>query len=72
VTARANGINSYNQSTGNPNYLENDIARYEAIKPADVQKAAATFLPEGARIVTIVTPTQGAPRAGRLAGGTAL
>jgi hypothetical protein len=35
-----------------------------------VQAAAVTWLPPGKRVVTVVTPTPGAPRAGRLAGGS--
>lgn len=69
VTARANLLNSYNQAVSDPGYLDKDLARYEAIKPDAVQKAAALYLPADKRIVTIVTPTRGAPRAGRLVGG---
>jgi zinc protease len=69
VTARANLLNSYNQAVSDPGYLDKDLARYEAVKPEAVQKAAALFLPANKRIVTIVTPTRGAPRAGRLVGG---
>jgi zinc protease len=69
VTARANLLNSYNQAVSDPGYLDKDLARYEAIKPEAVQKAAALYLPANKRIVTIVTPTRGAPRAGRLVGG---
>ncbi len=69
VTARADHLNDYNQTAGDPGYLTKDIARYEAVKPSDVQKAAASFLPADRRIVAVVTPTPEAPRAGRLAGG---
>ena len=66
VTARANALNHYNQSTGDPDFIGKDLARYQAVKPADVQRAATAFLPEKKRVVAIVTPTAGAPRAGRL------
>ncbi len=69
VSARAERLNSYNQFAHDPGFLKRDIARYENLTPATVQKAAATYLPKGARIVTVVTPTKGAPRAGRLLGG---
>jgi predicted Zn-dependent peptidase len=69
VTARADAINHYNQLAGDPGYFERDIARYEKATAGDVQKAAATFLPPDKRVVTIVTPKPGAPRAGRLVGG---
>jgi predicted Zn-dependent peptidase len=66
VTARADQLNFYNQLTGDPGFLSKDVERYERVSPADVQKAAASLLPLGKRVVTIVTPTKGAPRAGRL------
>jgi predicted Zn-dependent peptidase len=66
VTAKANLLNHYNQSTGDPGFIEKDVARYQALKAADLSKAAATFLPADKRVITVVTPTPGAPRAGRL------
>jgi zinc protease len=66
VTARANMLNQYNQGTGDPGFIEKDVARYQAVTPAGMQKTATTFLPEKKRIVAIVVPTAGAPRAGRL------
>jgi predicted Zn-dependent peptidase len=66
VTARADSLNSYNQQTGDPGFFTKDVERYERVAPADVQKAAAAHLPLGKRVVTIVNPTKGAPRAGRL------
>ena len=66
VTARANMLNQYNQNTGDPGFIEKDVARYQATSAASVQKTASTFLPEKKRVVAIVVPTPGAPRAGRL------
>ncbi|MCS6902158.1 MAG: insulinase family protein, partial [Myxococcales bacterium] len=66
VTARANLLNHYNQFTGDPGFFEKDVARYQALKATDLVKAAASFLPSHRRVITIVTPTSGAPRAGRL------
>ncbi|AKT42575.1 M16 family metallopeptidase [Chondromyces crocatus] len=71
VTARADTLNMYNQYTGDPGYLSKDLARYEGVKLADVQQAAATLLPATRRVVTVVTPTKGAPKAGRLVSSTA-
>jgi predicted Zn-dependent peptidase len=68
VTARADWLNFYNQHTGDPGFFTKDVERYERVSPADVQKAAAAFLPLGKRVVTIVNPKPGAPRAGRLVG----
>ena len=66
VTARADALNRYNQYTGDPGFFPKDIARYEQASAADLQRAAAELLPSGRRVVTVVTPTKGAPKAGRL------
>jgi predicted Zn-dependent peptidase len=65
VTARANELNSYNQMTGDPGYLPKNVARYERATPADLQKATVDLLPLDRRVVTVVKPTPGAPKAGR-------
>jgi predicted Zn-dependent peptidase len=65
VTARANQLNQYNQVAHDPGFFDKDVARYAKLTAADVQKATS-FLPKTARVVSIVTPTPGAPRAGRL------
>lgn len=66
VTAKANLLNHYNQFTGDPGFIEKDIARYQALKPTDLPKAATMYLPIDKRVITFVLPTPGAPRAGRL------
>jgi len=67
VTSRANAFNGYAQATGDPGYFPKDVARYERAGASDLIGAAKTWLPPDKRIVTIVVPTPGAPRAGRLA-----
>jgi len=69
VTARANILNSYNQLTGDPGYFGKDVARYETATTAMLQNAIVTHLPEHKRVIAFVTPTPGAPRAGRLVEG---
>jgi predicted Zn-dependent peptidase len=64
--ARADMLNTYNQYVGDPNYLERDLARYEGATPEAVLNAAKTWLPVGRRVVTVVTPTSGAPVSGSL------
>jgi zinc protease len=55
VGGKADQINSYYTATGNPDYFEEDLARYRALSPTDVQAAALSFLrPE--RIVLSVVP----------------
>lgn len=66
VTGRANALNSYNQLAGDPGYFPKDVARYERATEADLRRAAADLLPAGRRVVTVVKPTPGAPKAGRL------
>ena len=69
VSTRAEVLNSYNQLAGDPGYLDKDLARYRALTSRSVSEAIVKYLHPKNRIVTIVTPTRGAPRAGRLAGG---
>ncbi|XXY46728.1 pitrilysin family protein [Sorangium sp. So ce269] len=71
VTARANAINNYNQLAGDPGYFPKDVARYETATAADLQKATADLLPQGRRVIALVTPKPGAPKAGRLVKQTA-
>jgi predicted Zn-dependent peptidase len=66
VTARADALNRYNQLAGDPGFFPKDVARYEKATVADVQRAATDLLPAGRRVVTVVRPVKGAPRAGRL------
>jgi zinc protease len=70
VTASANLLNELNQGTHDPGFLDKILAQYQAATPADVQATAVRWLPQGKRVVAIVTPTPGAPRAGRLVGGS--
>jgi hypothetical protein len=45
--------------------LPKDLERYAKISAPDV-KAAMRFLPLDKRVITIVTPTKGAPISGKL------
>ena len=53
---KANQLNSYYFATGEPDYFETDLARYKALTPADVQKAAQMFLLDDARLLLSVVP----------------
>ncbi|MCU0657950.1 MAG: insulinase family protein [Polyangiaceae bacterium] len=66
VSSRANGLNLYNQFARDPAFLPRDLARFEALSPASLQRALAEHLPPRQRVVAVVTPTPSAPRAGRL------
>lgn len=67
ITGRANLLNNFVQLTGDAGRYAKDAARYEALTAAGLQRAVTTWLPEKKRVVAIVVPTPGAPRAGRLA-----
>jgi predicted Zn-dependent peptidase len=53
--------------TGDPNYIEKNVARYEAITSEGLMRTARKFLSPERRLLTVVTPVQGAPIAGRVA-----
>jgi zinc protease len=52
----ADQLNYYNQYTGNPGYLANDLARYDAVTPANVEKIAQSTLTKDARVVVYGIP----------------
>ena len=51
---KADQMNLYYFRTGNPDYFEEDLARYRALSPSDVQAAAARFLGPGRVLVSVV------------------
>jgi zinc protease len=53
---RAARLARYFIRTGDPGYLEVDLARYQAISALDVSIAARTWLRQGARVVAQVVP----------------
>lgn len=65
-SARANRLNSYSHYTGDPNYFAKDMARTRDATAEGVTGAARTWLRERDRVVTIVTPRDGAPAAGKI------
>lgn len=52
----ADQLNYYNQYTGDPGYLPKDLARYEAVTPATVQKVAQATLGKDQRVVVYGVP----------------
>jgi zinc protease len=52
---KADQMNGYFLATGNPDYFEEDLARYRALSARDVQAAAQRFLGPG-RVVLSVVP----------------
>jgi len=53
---KADQLNSYLVQTGNPDYFNEDLARYKALSPADVRTAAQTYLKPTANVVLSVVP----------------
>lgn len=56
IGSTANLLNTYVRLTGNPDYFNEDLARYKAIDPCDVQAMAGTWLPDDSRVVLSVVP----------------
>ncbi len=53
---KADQLNHYYTDTGNPDWFNEDLARYRALSPTDVQAAAQTFLPKDRRVELTVVP----------------
>jgi zinc protease len=58
VAGKAEQLNSYLFATGNPDFFEEDLARYRALSPIDVQAAARQFL-HGGRVALSAVPAGG-------------
>ena len=54
VLNKAYQLNLYNYFAGTPDYVRQDAARYEAVKAADVQRVANTYLRRHKVVLTIV------------------
>lgn len=65
-SARANRINDYNHYLGDPSAFQKDLARTTSASRESVARAARGWLHESDRVVTLVTPREGAPVAGRI------
>ena len=53
---KADQLNSYFINTGNPDYFNEDLARYKALSPNDIQSAAQTWLHDDARVLLSIVP----------------
>lgn len=56
VSRKADMLNSYFMRTGNPDYFNEDLARYKAIAPEDLRSAVMTWLRNDARVILSVVP----------------
>jgi len=53
---KADQLNAYYAATGNPDYFAEDLARYLALTPSDIQAIATRFLPRDRRVELVVMP----------------
>ena len=53
---KADQLNAYYTGTGDPDWFNEDLARYRALSVGDVSAAAAQFLPLDKRVELIVEP----------------
>ncbi|UCC72540.1 MAG: insulinase family protein [Gemmatimonadota bacterium] len=55
-SGKADRLNAYYFRTGNPDYFNEDLARYKAIEPVDIQAVTRTWLRDDGRVVLSVVP----------------
>jgi zinc protease len=58
VAAKADQLNAYYAMTGNPDYFGEDLARYRALQPNDIQAAVRRWLPANRRVELSVVPAE--------------
>jgi zinc protease len=56
VSGVADQLNGYFARTGNPDWFNEDLARYRALSPSSIRAAAARFLPRDRRVELTVIP----------------
>jgi zinc protease len=58
IEGKADQLNQYYTFTGNPDYFGQDMARYRAVQPADVQAAVKQWLPADRRFELSIVPAK--------------
>jgi zinc protease len=53
---KADQLNAYYTNTGDPDWFNEDLARYRALSSSDIQAAADKFLPAERRVELTVVP----------------
>ncbi len=53
---KADQLNAYYVETGNPDYFNEDLARYKAVDVSDISTTAQTFLRDNSEVVLSVVP----------------
>jgi zinc protease len=55
-SGKADMLNTYFYYTGNPDFANEDLARYKALSTDDIQTAAQTYLPDNGRVILSIVP----------------
>ena len=55
---KADQLNAYFVAAGDPDYFGEDLARYRALSPSDIQAAVQQFLPRDRRVELVVMPEE--------------
>ncbi len=55
-SGKADMLNTYFYYTGNPDYANEDLARYKALSTDDIQTAAQTYLQDNGRVILSIVP----------------
>ena len=53
---KADQMNAYYLKTGDPDWFNEDLARYRSLSPSDIRAAVEAFLPAGRRVELTVAP----------------
>ncbi len=61
ISRKANQLNQYYIQTGNTDFIQKDLARYQEVTPGSVHRAQETWLATKNRVVLHVTPEEKAP-----------
>jgi zinc protease len=56
VSGKADGLNDYLYYAGTPDYAEQDLARYRALTPADIQRVARQYLAGRNHVIISIVP----------------
>lgn len=56
LQTKADLMNGYFMKTGNPDWSNEDLARYKALDTGDISQAAVTFLPSDKRVILSIVP----------------
>jgi len=56
VDAKADQLNNYFMLTGNPDYFNEDLARYKAVATKDLRAVTLTFLRDDGRVILSIVP----------------